>query len=54
MIDTLMPAIPQLIEELKSYAPFDEMLAIVEQEVRDFRDRLERGEPHPTHFEYHI
>lgn len=50
MIDTILPAIKPQIEELDKYATTDTLYPIIEEEILAFRNRLEKGEEHPTYF----
>lgn len=50
MIDTIMPAIRHQIEELDRYAPIETLYSIIEEEIVAFRDRLKKGETHPSQF----
>lgn len=50
MIDTIMPAIRPQTEELNMYAPVDTLYTIIEEEIKAFRERLEKKEKHPSYF----
>lgn len=50
MIDTIMPAVRPQIEDLAIYAPIDNLIPIIEDEIIAFRDRLEKGLEHPGYF----
>ena len=54
MIDTIIPAIYPQIAELKAYADIEQLYSFVENEIMKFRQRLENGEPQPTHLVEHI
>ena len=49
MIDIIFPAIRAQVEELKAYADVEKLYTLIKNEILRFRQRLEQGEPHPTH-----
>lgn len=54
MINTILPAIRQQVEELGIYAPVKEMYSYIEKEIFAFRDRLSSGDDHPGYLEQEV
>ena len=49
MIDIIFPVIRAQVEELKAYADVEKLYAFIINEILKFRQRLEKGESHPTY-----
>lgn len=49
MIDIIFPAIRAQVEELKAYADVEKLYTFIINEILKFRQRLEKGESHPTY-----
>lgn len=53
MIDVILPALHSQVEELSAYSDVEKLYSFVEKEVMEFRQRLEKGEPHPSYITNH-
>ena len=49
MMDVILPAIHSQVEELSTYADVEKLYSLIKEEVMEFRQRLDKGELHPTH-----